>query len=199
MTTAGPLGFAFLEPAVDYFSGETHGHLGMIAVTRKRPRGAASARALMRAAEDWARAPRLSEAAPSTSSTATGTRARSTSGSATRSRPLRYVKPFWTKIVGMRAMVLLLVMALAQISSAPERAIVVGRGRGQRRRARAARDGRQHQQRHAQLRRRPRRRRSLPQGVRRARLQDDVGGRQRRSSAPGTSSPIIPATGRGSS
>jgi GNAT superfamily N-acetyltransferase len=48
------LGFAFLEPAVDYFSGEPHGHLGMIAVTAAAEgRGAGSA--LMRAAEEWAR------------------------------------------------------------------------------------------------------------------------------------------------
>src|SRR5713226_3833929 len=30
-----PVGFAFLEPAVDYFSEERHGHLGMIAVTEE--------------------------------------------------------------------------------------------------------------------------------------------------------------------
>jgi len=48
------LGFAFLEPHVDYFSGEPHGHLGMIAVTdAAEGRGAGSA--LMRAAEEWCR------------------------------------------------------------------------------------------------------------------------------------------------
>ena len=48
-------GFAFLEPAVDYFSGESHGHLGMIAVS-ERAEGRGTGAALMRAAEDWARA-----------------------------------------------------------------------------------------------------------------------------------------------
>ena len=48
-------GFAFLEPAMDYFSGEPHGHLGMIAVT-ERAEGRGTGAALMRAAEDWARA-----------------------------------------------------------------------------------------------------------------------------------------------
>ena len=50
-----PAGFCFLEPAIDYFCGERHGHLGMIAVA-----GAAEGRgvgaALMHAAEAWARA-----------------------------------------------------------------------------------------------------------------------------------------------
>jgi GNAT superfamily N-acetyltransferase len=50
-----PAGFAFLEPAVDYFSGEPHGHLGMIAVT-ERAEGHGTGAALMHAAEDWARA-----------------------------------------------------------------------------------------------------------------------------------------------
>jgi GNAT superfamily N-acetyltransferase len=49
-----PLGFAFLEPAVDYFSGETHGHVGMIAVT-EAAEGRGAGAALMSAAEDWAR------------------------------------------------------------------------------------------------------------------------------------------------
>jgi len=48
------IGFAFLEPAVDYFSGETHGHVGMIAVT-EAAEGRGAGAALMRAAEDWAR------------------------------------------------------------------------------------------------------------------------------------------------
>jgi GNAT superfamily N-acetyltransferase len=48
-------GFAFLEPAVDYFSGEPHGHIGMIAVT-EAAEGRGAGAALMRAAEDWARA-----------------------------------------------------------------------------------------------------------------------------------------------
>jgi GNAT superfamily N-acetyltransferase len=50
-----PVGFAFLEPAVDYFSGEPHGHLGMIAVTESAEGHGAGA-ALMRAAEEWTRA-----------------------------------------------------------------------------------------------------------------------------------------------
>jgi len=48
-------GFAFLEPAVDYFSGDRHGHVGMIAVT-EAAEGRGAGAALMRAAEDWARA-----------------------------------------------------------------------------------------------------------------------------------------------
>jgi GNAT superfamily N-acetyltransferase len=51
----GSAGFAFLEPAVDYFSGEPHGHIGMIAVT-EAAEGRGAGAALMRAAEDWARA-----------------------------------------------------------------------------------------------------------------------------------------------
>ena len=50
-----PLGFAFLEPAIDYFSGDAHGHIGMIAVT-DAAEGRGAGAALMRAAEDWARA-----------------------------------------------------------------------------------------------------------------------------------------------
>jgi GNAT superfamily N-acetyltransferase len=50
-----PAGFAFLEPAVDYFSGDRHGHVGMIAVT-EAAEGRGAGAALMRAAEDWARA-----------------------------------------------------------------------------------------------------------------------------------------------
>jgi GNAT superfamily N-acetyltransferase len=49
------LGFAFLEPAVDYFSGEKHAHLGMIAVTAEAE-GRGAGAALMRAAEEWTRA-----------------------------------------------------------------------------------------------------------------------------------------------
>ena len=48
------LGFAFVEPHVDYFSGATHGHLGMIAVT-EAAEGQGAGAALMRAAEAWAR------------------------------------------------------------------------------------------------------------------------------------------------
>lgn len=50
-----PLGFVLLEPAVDYFSGEPHGHIGMIAVT-ERAEGQGAGAALMSAAENWARA-----------------------------------------------------------------------------------------------------------------------------------------------
>jgi ribosomal protein S18 acetylase RimI-like enzyme len=49
------LGFAFLEPAVDYFSGDPHGHIGMIAVT-EAAEGRGAGAALMRGAEAWARA-----------------------------------------------------------------------------------------------------------------------------------------------
>jgi len=52
-----PLGFVFLEPAVDYFSGDPHGHIGMIAVS-ERAEGHGAGAALMRAAEEWARANR---------------------------------------------------------------------------------------------------------------------------------------------
>jgi GNAT superfamily N-acetyltransferase len=47
-------GFTFLEPHIDYFSGEEHGHIGMIAVTDVAE-GTGTGRALMNAAEDWAR------------------------------------------------------------------------------------------------------------------------------------------------
>ena len=52
---ARPAGFCFLEHAVDYFCGERHGHLGMIAVT-DAAEGQGVGGALMRAAEEWARA-----------------------------------------------------------------------------------------------------------------------------------------------
>jgi ribosomal protein S18 acetylase RimI-like enzyme len=48
------LGFGFFEPAVDYFTGQPDGHIGMIAVT-EAAEGRGAAAALMRAAEDWAR------------------------------------------------------------------------------------------------------------------------------------------------
>lgn len=48
------LGFAFLEPHVDYFSGDRHGHIGMIAVT-EAAEGTGAGTALMAAAEGWAR------------------------------------------------------------------------------------------------------------------------------------------------
>ncbi len=49
------LGFAFLETAADYFTGERHGHLGMLAVT-EGAEGHGAAAALMGAAEEWTRA-----------------------------------------------------------------------------------------------------------------------------------------------
>ncbi len=50
-----PLGFALLEPAVDYFSGESHAHLGMLAVVEAAQGHGVSA-ALMSAVETRARA-----------------------------------------------------------------------------------------------------------------------------------------------
>jgi ribosomal protein S18 acetylase RimI-like enzyme len=47
-------GFAFLEHHTDYFNGERHGHLGMIAVT-DAAEGRGAGAALLRAAEDWTR------------------------------------------------------------------------------------------------------------------------------------------------
>lgn len=54
-----PSGFAFLEHATDYFTGERHGHVGMVAVAESAEgRGVGSA--LLAAAEDWARTNRYS-------------------------------------------------------------------------------------------------------------------------------------------
>jgi GNAT superfamily N-acetyltransferase len=50
-----PVGFAFLEHVTDYFSGERHGHLGMIAVVESAE-GRGAGAALLAAAEEWARA-----------------------------------------------------------------------------------------------------------------------------------------------
>jgi GNAT superfamily N-acetyltransferase len=47
-------GFAFLERATDYFSGDRHAHLGMIAVSQAAE-GQGAATALLRASEEWAR------------------------------------------------------------------------------------------------------------------------------------------------
>jgi GNAT superfamily N-acetyltransferase len=47
-----PAGFAFLEHHTDYFTGERHGHLGMIAVT-EAAEGRGVGAALLRAAEEW--------------------------------------------------------------------------------------------------------------------------------------------------
>jgi GNAT superfamily N-acetyltransferase len=49
-----PAGFTFLEPAVDYFTGQSDGHIGMVAVA-DTAEGKGVGAALMRAAEDWAR------------------------------------------------------------------------------------------------------------------------------------------------
>ena len=56
------LGFALLETVADYFSGQRHGHIGILAVTAAAE-GRGVGGALLRAAEAWARAlrfPRLS-------------------------------------------------------------------------------------------------------------------------------------------
>ncbi len=49
------VGFALVEPAVDYFTGQAHAHLGMLAVTEEAE-GSGAAVALLRAAEKRARA-----------------------------------------------------------------------------------------------------------------------------------------------
>lgn len=48
------LGFMYLETLRDYFVGEEHGHVGILAVT-ETAEGKGAGGALMRAAEDWAR------------------------------------------------------------------------------------------------------------------------------------------------
>jgi GNAT superfamily N-acetyltransferase len=48
------LGFVYVERAVDYFTGEAHGHVGMLAVA-EAAEGHGVASRLMRWAEDWAR------------------------------------------------------------------------------------------------------------------------------------------------
>ena len=50
-----PVGFAFLEHHTDYFTGDRHGHLGMIAVT-EAAEGRGAGAALLHAAEEWTRA-----------------------------------------------------------------------------------------------------------------------------------------------
>jgi ribosomal protein S18 acetylase RimI-like enzyme len=50
----GRSGFVYLEQSRDYFTLETHGHVGMLAVTEEAE-GQGAAAALMRAAEAWAR------------------------------------------------------------------------------------------------------------------------------------------------
>jgi len=51
------LGFAFLETVTDYFSGSRHGHIGILAVAAAAE-GHGAGGALLRAAEEWARARR---------------------------------------------------------------------------------------------------------------------------------------------
>ncbi|MFY9551295.1 MAG: GNAT family N-acetyltransferase [Thermoanaerobaculia bacterium] len=48
------LGFVFLEGAKDYFTGEPHGHVGILAVSREAE-GTGAGRALLEAAESWSR------------------------------------------------------------------------------------------------------------------------------------------------
>jgi len=50
-----PAGFVFLEHHTDYFTGERHGHVGMVAVI-EAAEGRGVGAALLSAAEDWARA-----------------------------------------------------------------------------------------------------------------------------------------------
>ena len=47
-------GFVFLESPVDYFTGRRHGHIGILAVAREAD-GKGAGRALLAAADDWAR------------------------------------------------------------------------------------------------------------------------------------------------
>jgi GNAT superfamily N-acetyltransferase len=49
-----PLGFVYLETVVDYFTHERQGHIGILAVS-DRAEGSGAGRALMDAAERWAR------------------------------------------------------------------------------------------------------------------------------------------------
>ncbi|HSB35336.1 MAG TPA: GNAT family N-acetyltransferase [Thermoanaerobaculia bacterium] len=48
------LGFAFLEAATDYFTGEAHGHVGILAVAREAE-GTGAGKELLAAAEAWSR------------------------------------------------------------------------------------------------------------------------------------------------
>jgi len=49
-----PLGFAFVETGTDYFTGELHGHIGILAVS-SAAQGTGAGGALLAAAEDWSR------------------------------------------------------------------------------------------------------------------------------------------------
>ena len=51
---AEPLGFVYLQELQDYFTLEAHGHIGIIAVAA-HAEGSGAGRALMEAAEEWAR------------------------------------------------------------------------------------------------------------------------------------------------
>lgn len=54
-TEAGdPLGFLYLERHTDYFTRQPHGHVSMVALAREAE-GRGAGKALMQAAEDWAR------------------------------------------------------------------------------------------------------------------------------------------------
>jgi ribosomal protein S18 acetylase RimI-like enzyme len=58
-TPAGePVGFVYLEELTDYFTGQAHGHVSMLA-TVKGAEGRGAGTALLAAAEDWARRERL--------------------------------------------------------------------------------------------------------------------------------------------
>jgi ribosomal protein S18 acetylase RimI-like enzyme len=50
-----PLGFLYLERQTDYFTQRPHGHVSMVALA-KEAEGRGAGKALMQAAEDWARA-----------------------------------------------------------------------------------------------------------------------------------------------
>ncbi len=52
--TQGPLGFIHLQTQVDYFSGEKHGYISDVAVS-KSAEGRGVGRVLLEAAESWAR------------------------------------------------------------------------------------------------------------------------------------------------
>jgi GNAT superfamily N-acetyltransferase len=49
----GPVGVAYAHPAIDYFTGESHGHLAILAVA-EGVEGRGVGRALMAAVERWA-------------------------------------------------------------------------------------------------------------------------------------------------